>query len=189
MRADAARRRQTIVREARRLFAAHGGGIALEAIAEASGVGIATLYRNFDSRLALAEEVALAILSDIRDASATALAAIPENPAAGWRAYLDRLVELDLGALVDGLADLVADGLPERVREMHEETLAAVDEVVAAARAHGEVSSPLRGIELAALIGMVTRHQPEAVHRTAPDLVPHLLDILVAGMRAAPPSR
>ena len=72
MRADAAKRRQLIVQEARRLFAAHGSDVALEAVAEAAGVGIATLYRNFDSRAALADEVALAILADMRAAGTEA---------------------------------------------------------------------------------------------------------------------
>lgn len=98
MRADAARRRQAIVREASRLFAAQGGGVALETVAEGAGVGIATLYRNFDSRHALADEVALTILGDIGRAADDGLDAITTSPDDAWTTFVNRLVELNLGA-------------------------------------------------------------------------------------------
>lgn len=183
MRADAARRRDRIVREARHMFAAHGSGIALEAIAEASEVGIATLYRNFDSRLALAEEVSLAILSDIRDASALALKRMPENPGGTWRTYLEQLIDLDLGALTAGLGDLVAEGLSQRVLEVQTQTLARVDEVLAAARRHEQVHADLSAIELVVLLGMITRPQPDVIRQATPQLVENVLAILINGLR------
>lgn len=183
MRADAARRRDRIVREARHLFAAHGSGIALEAIAEASEVGIATLYRNFDSRLALAEEVALAILSDIRDASTLALERIAEDPAGTWRTYLEQLIDLDLGALTAGLGDLVAEGLSQRVLEVQAQTLARVDQVLTAARRHEQVRAELSAIELVVLLGMITRPQPDVIRQSTPRLVENVLDIVISGLR------
>ncbi len=183
MRADAARRRERIVREARHMFAAHGSGIALEAIADASGVGIATLYRNFDSRIALAEEVALAILSDIRDASTTALDRMPRAAADAWRDYLEQLIDLDLGALTAGLGELVAEGLPPRVLDAQTQTLACVDDVLTAARHHTQVEAELSAIDLIVLLGMITRPQPDVIRQATPRLVEHVLDILIGGMR------
>lgn len=183
MRSDAAQRRETIIREARRLFASHGSTVALESIAEASGVGIATLYRNFESRAALADEVALAILLDMRIASAEALKTITSTPEAAWTGYVDRLVELDLGALTAALAEFVAAELSGPVREAQVHTLAGVHELLDAARAAGLVRADLGPLDLILAIGMITRPQPDAIHRASPDLVPRLVSIFVAGMR------
>ncbi|PWB97959.1 TetR/AcrR family transcriptional regulator [Salinibacterium hongtaonis] len=183
MRADAALRRQAIVREARRLFAEHGAMIALETIAEASGVGIATLYRNFDSRAALADEVALAILSDMREASSEALITVGSQAESAWRDYIDRLVELDLGALTAALSGFVAAGMSESVRDAQAQTLSGVEEVLAAAQSAGLVRTNFGALELIVGIGMITRPQLPAIHEAAPSLTSQLVDIFVTGMR------
>lgn len=184
MRADAARRRETIVREARTLFAAHGAGIALEAVAEASGVGIATLYRNFESRAALADAVALAILDDIHDAAAEQLARFDEAPEAAWHAFLMRLVDLDLGALTDALTHHIADAeLSASVRAAQDRALARVSLLLTAARSSGLVRVDIDALELVVAAGMLTRPQPLAVQEAAPQLVPRLMAIFEAGLR------
>ncbi len=188
MRSDAVKRRETLVREARRLFAAHGGAVPLEAIAEAGGVGIATLYRNFESRQALADAVALAIMTDMRDAAASALAQMPGDPAAGWRGFVSVLVDLDLGALTDALAPHVVGAVSGPVREAQQQTLARVAEVLSLARAAGVVRAELDPLELVLAIGMLTRPQPAAIRDAAPHLVPRLMAILDAGLHTPPPS-
>lgn len=50
MRADALERRKKLLAQARHVFARQGRTVALDVIADAAGVGIATLYRNFASR-------------------------------------------------------------------------------------------------------------------------------------------
>ncbi|UYP19982.1 TetR/AcrR family transcriptional regulator [Rhodococcus sp. Z13] len=183
MRADAARRRQAIVREARHLFAAHGSDIALESVAEAAGVGIATLYRNFDSRAALVDEVVLTILRDMQQAATEALDSIAASPETAWAAYVQRLVELDLGALSEALGEFVADEMSGVVRREQERTLTGVEDLLDAARTAELVRPDLTALEFVLLIGMVTRPQPEPIRAAAPDLVPRLISIVLAGMR------
>lgn len=171
------------MREARRLFATHGSSVALESIAEASGVGIATFYRNFESRAALADEVALAILGDMQAASTEALSTLAEDPAGAWSGYIDRLVELDLGALTEALAHFVADEMSDPVRTAQAHTLTAVGELLHAAQAAGIVRDELSALELILAIGMITRPQPEAIRAVTPDLTRRLVAIFIAGMR------
>ena len=76
MRADAAQRRRRILTHARHLFAEQGSGVSLEVIAAASGVGIATLYRNFADREALTAAVMLDLLADIETAVSDATNAV-----------------------------------------------------------------------------------------------------------------
>lgn len=186
MRSDAVKRRQAIVQEARELFAAHGSEVALESVAEAAGVGIATLYRNFASRAALADEVALAILGDMQRASAEALAAMGATPGAAWDGYVHRLVELNLGALTAALAGFVAQELSGPVREAQVLTLRGLEQLLGEAQAAGLVSEDIGALEIVLAIGMVTRPQPEAIQAAMPALVPQLISILLAGMRPQP---
>ncbi|MEU5841964.1 helix-turn-helix domain-containing protein [Rhodococcus sp. NPDC047139] len=185
MRSDAAKRRRLIVQEARRLFAAHGSDVALEAIADAAGVGIATLYRNFESRAALADEVALAILGDMRAAGADALKSVGSSPESAWTAYVQRLIELDLGALSATLAEFVTDQISGTVRQAQAETLAGVEALLDAVRPAGLVRSDLDALELVLAIGLITRPLPDAICAATPNLVPRLVSILLAGMRPA----
>jgi len=56
-RADATKNRERIVVEARAIFSAANNAASLEAIAQAAGVGIGTLYRHFPTKEALVEAV------------------------------------------------------------------------------------------------------------------------------------
>ncbi len=183
MRADAARRRQAITREARRLFAEHGSGIALESVADAAEVGIATLYRNFPSRADLIDAVVIEILDDISDAADEALAAFDRDAAAAWRAFLDRLVALDLGALADALSHAVADGLSGELREAQDAALARVDAVLDRARRARLAVDDFSALELVLAVGILSRPQPEAMRALAPDLGHRLVEIFAAGIR------
>ncbi|MBC2932082.1 TetR/AcrR family transcriptional regulator [Nocardioides sp. zg-1228] len=186
MRSDAAERRARIIRAARHLFAAEGGEVALEAVADAAGVGIATLYRNFASRSALADEVVLAILLDMRAAAAEALADLETDPAQAWTRYVGRLADLDLGAVSAALTEHVTRDLAAPVREAQEQTLAGVEGVLAAGRRAGLVRDDVAALELVLALGLVTRPLPEAIRDAAPDLVPRLLATLLAGMTPGP---
>jgi AcrR family transcriptional regulator len=57
MRADARRNYEALIAAARLVFAQHGGGASMEAIAKEAGVGPGTLYRHFPTRIDLVEAV------------------------------------------------------------------------------------------------------------------------------------
>lgn len=158
--------------------------MALDHVAEAAGVGIATLYRNFPSRAALADQVALSILDDLRTAGDEAMRQLVTDPEAAWSDYVHRLVGLDLGALSAALTEHLTEGISEPVRTAQAETLTGVGELLAAVRDAGLVRTDLEPLELVLGIGLITRPLPEAVAQDAPDLVPRMVEILQAGMRA-----
>src|ERR1700739_2944667 len=56
-RADSLRNRELLLQAAPRVFSAGGPGASLEAVANAAGVGIGTLYRHFPTREALFDAV------------------------------------------------------------------------------------------------------------------------------------
>lgn len=51
LRADARENRERILRAAREAYALHGIDVPISAIARRAGVGVATLYRRFPTRL------------------------------------------------------------------------------------------------------------------------------------------
>ncbi|WP_068801813.1 TetR family transcriptional regulator [Corynebacterium phoceense] len=71
MRADALRRRDALIDAAIELFRTQGPEVTLDRVAERAGVGIATLYRNFADKDALAiactERMGLAFLERQQD--------------------------------------------------------------------------------------------------------------------------
>ena len=184
MRVDAARRRAAILREARSLFAENGGDVALESIADAAGVGIATLYRNFESRAALIDEVTLAILDDLAAATAAATAELSQDPHTVWQRYVAQLVRLDLGALTAAFSQDVAGGLSAPVRDAQETALSDVEALLVHARAAALVPRDVGALELVVAIGVITRPQPEPVRDAAPHLVDRLISLVLAGMHA-----
>ncbi len=184
MRADAARRRAAVLRQARRLFAEVGEDVALETIADAAEVGIATLYRNFASRAALAEAVGLEILDDLRAATDRAATDLPADPGRAWRTYVTDLVALELGALTPVLHAHLDGAIGDPLRDAQDAAMAAVDDLLVAVRAAGLAPDDLDALELVVALGIVTRPQSEAVRRAAPQLVDRLVETLLAGLRA-----
>ncbi|MCD9154915.1 TetR/AcrR family transcriptional regulator [Aeromicrobium duanguangcaii] len=183
MRADAARRREAIVHAARSLVAARGSDVALDAVAEAAGVGIGTLYRNFDSRAALLDEVALSILSDVRTATRETADRLGETSQEAWDEFVHRLVGLELGALTAALADHAGEALSPEVQAAQDEALAGVGRLLEAVQGAGLVRRDLTALELVTTVGMITRPVPESVRRAAPDLRTRLVSILSRGLR------
>lgn len=174
MRADALQRRNRILLTARRLFAAHGPNVALEQVAEASEVGIATLYRNFSTREELIYEVLHHVISDLDTATQRALQLAPsvEN----WTRYLRELTNLDLGAFTGALdpREIRSDIATAQAASLRQLT-GLVESYVAAGVIHDGVSAS----NLMVSIGIATRPQPQAVTRIAPDAPTQLVDAYI----------
>ncbi len=85
-RADARENRERLIQAARTAFAA-GDQVSLEAVAQAAGVGIGTLYRHFPQREALVEAVYRDQVNELRAGAERLLATRP--PAQALRAWMD----------------------------------------------------------------------------------------------------
>ncbi|HJZ62164.1 MAG TPA: helix-turn-helix domain-containing protein [Miltoncostaeaceae bacterium] len=160
-RADAARNRERILQAAERLFAERGvEAVSMDAIAEAAGVGKATLFRRFGDRAGLA----LALL-DARERDLQGLMLRGDPPLGPGAPAEERLVAF-IGALVDLLeahTDLVvaSETAPPGARyrsglyatyHMHVRLL------VAEARGPGADADALAELLLAPLAGEHYRH-------------------------------
>lgn len=101
-RADARRNFDALIAAARTAFGRDGLDASLEGIAQAAGVGIGTLYRNFPTREDLVEAVYVAEVEHLVDAAA---AAHDQEPWPALESWLGHFIEY-IGtkrALIDGL--------------------------------------------------------------------------------------
>jgi AcrR family transcriptional regulator len=104
LRRDAARNRARIIAAAGELFSEQGLETGVEEIADRASVGVGTLYRHFPTKAGLVDAIFEERLDGLEQ-TAAACAAIAD-PAAGLRAFLERI--LSLLASDRGLRDLVA---------------------------------------------------------------------------------
>ncbi len=92
LRRDAQRNRDAILAAARQVFCDHGLEAPLEEIARRAGVGIATLYRRFPSRVELLDAVLADTVQAHVDAAEQALAT--DDPWGGFTYYLEATCRL-----------------------------------------------------------------------------------------------
>jgi AcrR family transcriptional regulator len=90
-RGDAAANRARILAAARRLLVTHGpGGVSMDAVAHAAGVGKGTLFRRFGSRAGLMEALVSDYMRDFQDAFLTGPP--PLGPAGDPRERLEAFI-------------------------------------------------------------------------------------------------
>jgi AcrR family transcriptional regulator len=83
LRADARRNRDALVAAAAEIFRARGPDVSMLEAAEAAGVGVGTLYRNFPRRESLVAAVCQQGLEEVCDQAGRLLAEHPADEAAG----------------------------------------------------------------------------------------------------------
>jgi AcrR family transcriptional regulator len=140
-RADAQRNREKILAVAREAFAGSGHDISMAEISRRAGVGMATLYRNFASRLELLE----ALYQDEVDAVCAAAETIEgETPGAVFTAWLHRFLVFTAGKRPIA-AELLThvDGDDPVFGRSRARVLAAGGGLLAAAQEAGEIRRDL----------------------------------------------
>ena len=106
LRTDARRNLDRLLAAARDAFAEQGPAAPLDEIARRAGVGIATLYRRFPDRQALARAVALDTWERVIEAASQSLAEEPDAFRALAR-YMHRALDLRVGAVMPVLTSQV----------------------------------------------------------------------------------
>jgi AcrR family transcriptional regulator len=192
VRADAAERRTRLIVAGRDLFADRGYDVPLEAVAEAAGVGIATLYRNFPTRL----DLKLAILADglqrSRKILDELLVQVDDDPDDAMARLTRMFVSLQLGALIP---IIVRDQelIPRELIDARRGNLASVGRILDRAKAKGVVRESVTARDFFAGVALITRPMPALIADpmmdgtvTGDELTDRVLSIFVAGLR---PSR
>jgi AcrR family transcriptional regulator len=179
-RADATRNREQLLAVAGRLFAATGTEPSMRAIATEAGVGIATLYRHFPTRESLVDAVYQDQVSRLTTGARELLAQL--GPPAALRRWMDLFGEwiATKNGMLDTLRAMVESG---EIAHAHTRTelLAAIDGILDAGRASGELRADVAASDIAAaLIGIFTVASG-AEHEA---LAARLLDLLMDGLRA-----
>ncbi|MBB4683452.1 TetR/AcrR family transcriptional regulator [Amycolatopsis jiangsuensis] len=186
-RADATRNRRQLLAVATRLFvsAETGAEPSMRAIAQAAGVGIATLYRHFPTRESLVDAVYQDQVSRLTTGARALLAEL--DPPAALRRWMDLFGAwiATKNGMLDTLLAMVESG---EIAHAHTRTelLAAIDEILEAGRTTGKLRADVPASDIAAaLIGIFTvAGSPEHEAMAA-----RLLDLLMDGLRASAPSQ
>nr|WP_205379798.1 TetR/AcrR family transcriptional regulator [Streptomyces sp. SID7805] len=116
MRADARRNRERILEAAREVFAAQGIDAPMSAVARRAGVGVATLYRRFPTRTALATAAFTEQLALCAAAFDEALA--DPDPGHGLYALLEKVCTTQVTDR--GFAPVFLDQFPDALDHGHE---------------------------------------------------------------------
>jgi AcrR family transcriptional regulator len=182
LRADATRNRNQLLEVATRVFvSADDTEPSMRAIAREAGVGIATLYRHFPTRESLVDAVYRDQVERLTDGARELLAQLP--PPAALRRWMDLFGDwiATKNGMLDTLLAMIESGEIAHARTQAE-LLAAIDAILDAGRATGELRSDVTAEDIAAsLIGIFTVARPPEHNARAS----RLLNILMDGLRPA----
>jgi AcrR family transcriptional regulator len=180
MRADAHRNYERLVAAARQVFAEHGGGASMEAIAKEAGVGVGTLYRHFPKRIDIVEAV---YREDVDELVAVArdLAAErgPWDALTGW---LEAFVRYAIGkrTFLSELHEAFEKNPQLRIAS-RERIEAALSAVLIPAQEAGDVRTDLDGSDVMQLIGSMCMSATLTADQSA-----RLLVVIQDGLRPQP---
>ena len=182
LRRDAQRNRDAILTAARQVFCDHGLEAPLDEIARRAGVGIATLYRRFPSRVGLLDAVLADTVQAHVDAAEQALAM--DDPWEGFAFYLEQTCRLQ--AADRGLNDAMGMRFPRAatVEAARRRLFELVAQVVDRAQQAGRLRADLTLEDLAFVTWANTRILQAVRAGGAPDAWRRHLGLLLDGFRA-----
>ncbi|MBF9524086.1 TetR family transcriptional regulator [Mycobacteroides chelonae] len=181
-RADAARNRDQLLEVATRVFASSDAEPSMRAIAREARVGIATLYRHFPNRESLVDAVYRDQVARLVTGARELLAQLP--PPEALRRWMDLFGDwiAAKNGMLDTLVAMVESGEIAHA-QTRTELLAAIDDILNAGRATGELRADISAEDIAAgLIGVFTVAKPPE-HKARAN---RLLNILMDGLRTTP---
>jgi AcrR family transcriptional regulator len=164
------------------VIASADGTPSMRAIATEAGVGIATLYRHFPTRESLVEAIYQDQVTRLVTGAHELLTQLP--PAAALRKWMDLFGDwiATKNGMLDTLLAMIESGEITHA-QTQAELLAAIDAILDAGRATGELRSDVTAEDIAAsLIGIFTVARPPEHDARAS----RLLNILMDGLRPAP---
>jgi AcrR family transcriptional regulator len=182
LRADATRNRNQLLEAATRVFASADTEPSMRAIAREAGVGIATLYRHFPTRESLVDAVYRDQVTRLTDGARELLAQLP--PPAALRRWMELFGDwiATKSGMLDTLLAMIESGEIAHA-QTQSELLAAIDQILDAGRATGELRTDVTAEDIAAsLIGIFTVARPPEHEARAG----RLLNILIDGLRSTP---
>jgi AcrR family transcriptional regulator len=178
-RADATRNREQLLAVATRMFASAEAEPSMRAIATEAGVGIATLYRHFPTREALVDAVYRDQVSRLTAGARELLDQL--DPAAALRHWMDLFGQwiATKNGMLDTLLAMIEAGEIAHA-DTRTELLRAIDDILEAGRASGELRADVPAEDIAAaLIGIFTVANSSGHEAMAA----RLLNLLMDGLR------
>lgn len=176
LRADARRNYERLVAAAKEVFAEHGAGAPMEAIAKQAGVGVGTLYRHFPKRIDVVEAV---YRTDVDELVRVAEASASLEPWPAMVAWLESFVRYTQTkrTLLTELREAF-DKNPEMKLATRDRINTALDSVLRRAQAAGAVRDDVDAADVMQIIGPMC---------TSPTLLPdqaeRLLAMILDGLR------
>jgi AcrR family transcriptional regulator len=185
-RADAQRNRQALLEAATEVFAVEGSEAGLEGIAKRAGVGIGTLYRNFPTRQELLEAVYLNRAVELRRMAEGLLAEPSRRPVDDLVAWLR--AQMAMGRQGRSLGSSILAAKHQEGSDINTACVAMRDAGVGLlerAQAAGEIGPDVQFSDVLRMVhGIVII--TEGVE-DGDEQADRMLDLLVGGLRAAPP--
>jgi AcrR family transcriptional regulator len=176
---DQAAKRERLLRAAAEVFARDGLDASMPAVATAAGAGVASVYRQFDSKRDLLAALVERRLEQVREGAQRAA----NEGGSRWSALTELLTDLVEQQSCDeflGEAMQRVDGHP-LIRAARKRADAALEQLLAAARSEGRLRADTTILDLRLLFA-ATR----AARHLEPDLQKRMLQLLIDGLDTDP---
>jgi AcrR family transcriptional regulator len=180
-RTDALRNRERVLQAAREAFAEGGAAVSMAEIIRRSGIGSATVYRNFPSRRDLLEAVYVEEVNEVLAAASTITGETAQARLMAWLRRFSQYVICKRPVAIE-LLDHVdrTDAVFETSRDR---VLAAGAPLLAAAQHASEVTATVNLDQILDLIVAIAKIPCD------PDYREPILELALAGLRRSAPGR